>query len=301
MHNDAIIIGGSFAGLAAATYLARGRRDVAVVDAGAPRNRFAAHSHGFLGFDGVPPADILTRAREQLAAYPTASLVAGEVTIAERRNDSFELTLGSGQTLTGSRLILAFGISDALPEIPGLAERWGTSVIHCPYCHGYEFAGQRLGVLGMSTNSVHQALLIPEWGPTTFFLNGQPEPDSATLEQLERRGVHIERAPVTTLRGEGTALSTVEMADGRQARIDALYIGAPTLLNSTVAEQLGCDLDDAPLGKIVRTDAMKATTVPNVWAAGDITRGFHSVTFAAADGVMAGTAAHRSLVFPTAA
>jgi thioredoxin reductase len=301
MQHDAVIVGGSFAGLAAATYLARGRRDVAVIDAGAPRNRFAAHAHGFLGFDGVAPGDILARAREQLAAYPTTSFLRGEAVAAERRHDGFAVTLDSGEVVTGEKLILAFGINDVLPDIPGLAERWGRSVIHCPYCHGYEFAGQRLGVLGMSPNSLHQALLIPEWGPTTFFLNGQPEPDATTLAGIEARGVRIERSPVVALRGEGTALSTVELADGRQARIDALYIGAPTRLNSSMAEQLGCAVDDGPLGKIVRTDAMKLTTVPDVWAVGDITRGFHNVTAAATDGVMAGTAAHRALVFPEAA
>lgn len=301
MKHDAIIVGGSFAGLAAATYLARGRRDVAVIDAGAPRNRFAPHSHGFLGSDGVPPGDILARAREQLAAYPTTTFARGEAASVERGSDGFAVTLGSGEVMTGGKLILAFGINDVLPEIPGLAERWGQSVIHCPYCHGYEFAGQRLGVLGMSANSLHQAMLIPEWGPTTFFLNGQPEPDAATLAGLEARGVQIERAGVVALRGEGTALSTVQLADGRQARIDALYIGAPTRLNSPLAGQLGCAIDDGPLGQIVRTDAMKLTTVPDVWAVGDITRGFHNVTFAVADGVMAGTAAHRSLVFPQAA
>jgi thioredoxin reductase len=301
MKHDAIIIGGSFAGLAAATYLARGRRDVAVIDAGAPRNRFAPHSHGFLGFDGVAPGDIVATARTQLGAYPTVSQLTGEVASAERRDDGFAVTLGTGEVLTADKLILAFGISDVLPEIPGLAERWGKSVIHCPYCHGYEFAGQRLGVLGMSPNSIHQAMLIPEWGPTTFFLNGQPEPDAATLAGLEARGVHIERSPVVELRGDGATLSTVQMADGRSARIDALYIGAPTRLNSSVAGQLGCAIDDGPLGQIVRTDAMKLTSVPDVWAVGDITRGFHNVTFAVADGVMAGTAAHRALVFPAAA
>lgn len=162
MKHDAIVIGGSFAGLAAATYLARGRRDVAVVDAGLPRNRFATHSHGFLGFDGVAPSVIVATARTQLAVYPTVSQVAGEVASAERRDDGFAVTLETGEVLTGDKLILAFGINDVLPEIPGLAERWGKSVIHCPYCHGYEFAGQRLGVLGMSPNSIHQAMLIPE-------------------------------------------------------------------------------------------------------------------------------------------
>jgi thioredoxin reductase len=301
MQHDVIIVGGSFAGLAAAIYLARGRRDVAVIDAGAPRNRFAAHSHGFLGFDGVPPGDILATARQQLAAYPTTSFVDSSVDSAERIDGGFSLTLGSGAVRTARKLILAFGISDILPDIAGLRERWGKSVIHCPYCHGYEFAGQRLGVLGISPNSIHQAMLIPEWGPTTFFLNGQPEPDDVTLAGLAARGVAIERSPVLQLVGEGTALSAVRLADGREAPIEALYIGAPTRLNSTLAEQLGCVTEDGPLGKIIRTDAMKQTTVPDVWAAGDITRGFHNVSFAVSDGVMAGTAAHRTLVFPAAA
>jgi thioredoxin reductase len=298
MNHDAIIIGGSFAGLAAATYLARGRSTVAVIDAGAPRNRFAAHSHGLIGHDGAAPGDILQQARDQLLAYPTTSVVAGEAVRAEQRGDGFAVTLGSGAELTGKRLILAFGISDILPDVPGLKERWGKTVIHCPYCHGFEFSGRQLGVLAMSPMSSHQAMLIPNWGPTTFFLNGQPEPDEATMAEVTRQNVTIERSPVVALHGDGTDLAAVELADGRRVPIDALYIGAPTRLNSPLAEALGCAIDDGPLGKMVRTDAMKLTTVPNVWAVGDITRAFHNVTSAAADGVMAGTAAHRSLLFP---
>jgi thioredoxin reductase len=296
MRHDAIVIGGSFAGLSAALYIARARRSVCVVDTGLPRNRFAEHSHGLFAHDGSAPRAMLATARSQVAAYPTVTFIDGEATTATKTPDGFSVTLATGDVLEGVRLVLAFGISDELPAIPGLAERWGSSVLHCPYCHGYEFSGQRLGVLHMSPRSIHQTMLISEWGPTTLYLDGA-EPDDASLAELVKRGVAIERAPVKALHGDGTRLSSIELADGRVAATDALYVGPPTHLNSEIAQQLGCELDDAQFGPIIRTDAEKMTTVPGVYAAGDITRGAHTVTFAAADGVMAGLAVHRSLIF----
>ena len=297
MRHDAIVVGGSFAGLAAATYIARARRNVVVLDTGLPRNRFAEHSHGFFGHDGSSPQAMLATARSQLAKYPTVTFVDGEATSAARTDEGFAVGLASGESIESVRLVLAFGISDELPAIPGLAERWGTSVLHCPYCHGYEFSGQRLGVLYLTPKSIMQSMLIAEWGPTTLFLNGSAEPDQAALAELARRGVAIERAPVVGLRGNGASLTSIELADGREFRIDALYIGPRTHLNSSIAQQLGCELEETPLGPIVRVDAERMTTVPGVYAAGDITRGAHTVTWAAADGVTAGLAVHRSLVF----
>lgn len=297
MPHDAIIIGGSFAGLSAAMYLARGRRSVCIVDTGSPRNRFAAHSHGFFGQDGAEPGAMLATARSQVAAYPTVRFVDGAAVSASGQADGFSVTLETGDVLEGRRLVLAFGISDELPAIPGLAERWGSSVIHCPYCHGYEFSGQRLGVLNVSPMSQHQALLISEWGPTTFYLNGGPEPDAEALSKLRERGIAIEPAAVTALHGEGARLSSVELADGRTPAVDALYVGARTRLNSGIAQQLGCELVGGPFGDIIRTDDNRMTTIPGVYAAGDITRGAHNVTWASADGVTAGVAVHKSLVF----
>jgi thioredoxin reductase len=296
MRHDAIIIGGSFAGLSAALYIARARRSVCIVDTGLPRNRFAEHSHGFFAHDGSAPRAMLATARSQVAAYPTVTFIDGEATTATKTSDGFAVTLATGDVLESVRLVLAFGISDELPAIPGLAERWGASVLHCPYCHGYEFSGQRLGVLHASPRSFHQAMLISEWGPTTLYLNGGPEPDDTSLAELAKRHVAIERTPVKTLLGDGSRLSSIELVDGRVSPTDALYIGPPTRFNSEIPHHLGCELDDAQFGPIVRTDAEKMTTVPGVYAAGDITRGAHTVTFAAADGVMAGLAVHRSLV-----
>lgn len=297
MRHDAIIIGGSFAGLSAALYIARARRSVCIVDTGLPRNRFAEHSHGFFAQDGSSPRAMLATARSQLAAYPTVTFVEGEATSATKSGDGFSVTLRSGQVVDGVRLVLAFGISDELPTIPGLAERWGTSVLHCPYCHGYELSGQRLGVLYVAAKSFQQAMLIAEWGPTMLYLNGATEPDAAVRTELARRGVAIEPAPVIALHGDGRGLSSIELTDGRTSGLDALYLAPHTRLNSPIAQALGCELEAAPLGQVVRVDAERMTTVPGVYAAGDITRGAHTVTWATADGVTAGLAVHRSLVF----
>ncbi len=297
MRHDAIIIGGSFAGLSAAMYLVRARRTVCIIDAGSPRNRFATHSHGFFAQDGSKPGAMLATARSQVAAYPTATFIAGEAMSVARAQDGFSVTLATGKTLESATLVLAFGVSDDLPAIPGLAEHWGRSVLHCPYCHGYEFSGQRLGVLNVSPMSPHQAMLIAEWGPTTLYLNGESGPDQATLVKLRERGIHIEPTPVVALHGDGAQLSSVELADGRTPELTALYLGPRTRLNSAIAQQLGCELDEGTFGSVIRTDATQMTTVSSVYAAGDITRSAHNITWASADGVMAGMAAHRSLIF----
>ena len=297
MPHDAIIIGGSFAGLSAAMYIARARRSVCIIDTGSPRNRFAAHSHGFFAQDGSEPGTMLATARAQVAAYPTATFIEGEAIRVAREPDGFSVSLATGEALESTRLVLAFGISDELPAIPGLAERWGRSVLHCPYCHGYEFSGQRLGVLHVSPMSLHQAMLIAEWGPTTLYLNGASQPDDASLAQLRKRGVAIEPAGVAALQGDGAQLSAIDLTDGRTSGIDVLYLGPRTRLNSDIAQRLGCELDEGRFGSIIRTDGAKMTTVSGVYAAGDITRDAHNVTWASADGVTAGMAVHRSLVF----
>ena len=300
MTFDTIIVGGSFAGLSAAIYLARARRSVLVLDTGAPRNRFAAASHGFFAQDGSDPRAMLEIMRGQVAAYPTVQFrdlkALDAAHIAAHIEDGFRVTLENGEAVTGAKLLLAFGVSDILPELPGLAERWGRTVIHCPYCHGYEFSGKRFGVLNLSPMSAHQATLIPEWGPTTFFLNGGTiEPDVAA--KLDERGVTIEPVPVDCLVGEGTSLSAIRLRNGVEQPIDALFVSPRNRFNSDIAERLGCAVEDGPLGSVVTVDEMKVTNVAGVYAAGDITRMGHTVTFACADGVMAALAIHRSLVF----
>ncbi len=297
MQHDAIIIGGSFAGLSAAIHIARARRSVCVIDAGSPRNRFANTSHGFFGLDGSAPLTMIANARAQLQAYPTVRTVAGEASTARAIEGGFELMLAGGETLTAVKLVLAFGVSDELPDLPGIAERWGKSVLHCPYCHGFEYGGGRMGVLQTMPMSAHQALLIADWGPTTLYLNGGDMPGADMQAKLTCRGVAIEPSPIAALQGDGVGLSSLLLDDGRQSSIDALYLAPRTRLNSPIAEQLGCALDDGPFGPVIRTDAAKLTSVPSVFAAGDAARAPHNASWAAADGVTAGVSLHQSLVF----
>ncbi|WP_306715921.1 NAD(P)/FAD-dependent oxidoreductase [Burkholderia dolosa] len=300
MHTDheVIVIGGSFAGLSAAMQLARARRRVLVIDGGRPRNRFAAHAHGFFGQDGKPPAQIVDEAAAQLAAYPTVQRIDGEARSAARdANGRFSVTLADGRRASADRLILATGVRDVLPALPGLESRWGVSVLHCPYCHGYEVADRRLGVLATHPLSVHQAMLIPDWGPTTWFTQGVVEPSDEEAAQLAARGVCIERSPVVAILGDAPHIDALELADGKVVPIDALFVGARTEMASDLAAQLGCEFDEGPLGPAIRVDAWKHTSVPGVFAAGDASSLMTNATFAAASGVAAGVGAHRSLIF----
>jgi thioredoxin reductase len=290
MRYDVIVVGGSYAGLSAAMQMARGRLQVCVIDAGKPRNRFAEHSHGFFGQDGAPPLAMIAQARDKVLAYPNVTFIEGYARTAGGTNGAFTVELANGTVLEGKRVVLAYGIVDRLPEIPGLQERWGKTVLHCPYCHGYEFGGRPLGVLATGAMSAHQAQLIPEWGPTTFFLNGQPEPE--VLEKLAARKVTIERERVVSVEGE----ATVRLADGRAIELAGLYLGPRSELACDLHAQLGCALDQGPLGPIIRANERRETTVPGIFAAGDLARLFSNATFASADGVMAGAAAHASFV-----
>mgnify|MGYP006190082743 CR=1 FL=1 len=302
---EVIVIGGSFAGLSAAMQLARARRRVCVVDAGQPRNRFAAASHGFFGQDGEPPLAMMAQARRKLAAYPSVTFVQGTVvsaTAAAHSGQDFAVALQGGEQLAARKLVLAFGVQDGLPEIAGLRERWGASVLHCPYCHGYEFAGQRLGVLYHSAGSAMHAQLIADWGPTTLFLNGDTTLESTERERLLALGITIEPAPIAALEGPGQALQGVRLqasgsGDARVVPLATLYVAATTRPASPLAEQLGCAFDDGPMGPYIRTDANKMTTVPGVYAAGDLTLMRHNATLASAEGVLAGVGAHQALVF----
>jgi len=296
MDYDAIVVGGSFAGLSAAMQLGRARRRVLVIDAGEPRNRFAEASHGFLGHDGRPPRDLLRDAAAEVAAYPGVRLVAGTAVAARAAGAGFAVALADGSEHRGAKLLLAVGVSDTLPDVPGLAERWGRTVLHCPYCHGYEVAGRPLGVLANSPHSAHQAVMIPDWGPTTYFTQGAFEPDADQAAQLAARGVTVERVPIADLLGAAPALEAVRLADGRIVPVAALFTAPRTRPAGPLAEQLGCAFEDGMTGPQIKVDAMKETSVPGVFAAGDAAHGIHNATLASAAGVLAGVAAHRALI-----
>ncbi|MCA1323340.1 NAD(P)/FAD-dependent oxidoreductase [Herbaspirillum sp. alder98] len=296
MQFDVIVVGASFAGASAAMQLARARRKVLMVDAGQPRNRFAAASHGFLGQDGVAPHLIMATAIEQLLAYPGFELVVAHAERAEALADGVSVTLEDGRTLTASRLILATGVRDELPDIPGLQERWGRTAVHCPYCHGFELRDRKLGVIATTPLSAHQGIMLPDWGPTTYFTQGKFEPEEHEIKLMEKRGVRIERTPVVEVLGTAPEIDAVRLADARIVALGALFVGPRVHMSSPLAMQLGCAFEQGPMGPYIQTDAMRQTSVPHVFAAGDAAAAFHNATIAAASGVMAGVSAHRSLV-----
>lgn len=294
-HFDVIVVGGSFAGLSAAMQLARARRRVLVIDAGLPRNRFAEGVHGFLGQEGKPPHAIMREAASQLCAYPTVEFVQGFALTTRKAEGGFAVALTDGREERAARLVLATGVKDELPPISGMQERWGVTVLHCPYCHGYEVGDRALGVLANHPQSAHQAMLIPDWGPTTYFTQGVFEPDEEETARLVTRGVQIERTPVVEMLGKAPELEAVRLSDGRIVPLEAVFTAPKTRMASPLAEQLGCAFNEGYSGSYLRVDDWKQTTVVGVYAAGDAASPMHNATMASAAGVMAGVGAHQSL------
>jgi thioredoxin reductase len=297
MH-DVIIIGGSYAGLAAALQLARARRRVLILDAGQRRNRFAGHSHGFLGQDGQPPEAIAARGRADVLAYPTVTWRDARATEAVSTPDGF-LVRASGEEFRSKRLIVATGVIDELPAVPGLADRWGKTVFSCPYCDGYEFELGRLGVLATNPLAARYAVLVSEWaapGQTTLFLNDALEPAPEEVVQLESRRITVERQPVVEV-GGGPGSVELRLRDGRTSTVQGVFLHTRTRFSVPFAEQLGCEIEMGHLGPYYKTDASKQTTVPGVFACGDVAQPLAAISHAVSDGVRAGAFAHQSLVF----
>lgn len=291
---DVIVVGGSYAGMAAALQLVRARRSVLVIDAGKRRNRAASHSHGFLTQDGVDPAVIASTARAQLETYTTLSWADDLVVKASGSRDAFKVERVAGEIIGARRLLLATGVSDTIPDIEGIPERWGTSVFHCPYCHGYELDQGRIGVIAASAMSIHQAQLLAEWGSVTFLTNGVLELDDATLEDLSTRGVTVEATRIDRIEGH----ADVVLTDGRRLSFAGLFTTPKNAPSTPIAEELGCIIAETIMGTQIHTSDTKETSIAGVFACGDAARVPHSVSLAVADGAWAGAQIHRSLVWP---
>ena len=294
MHHDVIVIGGSYAGMAAALQLIRARRSVLVIDAGERRNRFASHSHGFLGQDGADPAEIAGNARRQLLAYSTLTWIEGRAEGIAAQSDGFTVSTADGQARQGRRILLATGVSDQLPAIQGIAERWGKSIFHCPYCHGYELGQGRIGVIASGPMSAHQAELLTDWGQVTFLANGVASVGPELRDILRACGVALEETPVQQIENA----ADVRLADGSLLPFAGLFVAPRCTPAGSLAESAGCALEETPLGLQIRVDAECRTSVPGIFACGDVARAPHSVSLAVGHGAMAGAHVHRSLLWP---
>ena len=287
---DVVVVGGGAAGLSAALVLGRARRPVAVVDAGAPRNAPAAHMQGFLSRDGMPPADLLAAGRAEAIGYGV-QLVEDQVLEIE---PGFIVRLAGVEAVRARRILIATGVRDELPEIPGVRERWGRDLLHCPYCHGWEVRDQPIGVLGTQPGSVRHAHLVRQWSDDVVFFVHTYDLTADERVQLEARGIRVAEGEVARLVVEADRLTAVELSDGRTIARAAVFIRPANLPHADgLLNGLGCELDDAGFPVV---DANGRTSTLGVWAAGNIVDPRAQVITAAGAGSAAAIAINADLV-----
>jgi thioredoxin reductase len=297
---DVVVVGGGAAGLSGALALARARRRVLVVDAGAPRNAPAGHVHNYLGREGTAPADLLAIGREEVAGYG-GEVTAGVVTRVERLDGGFQVRLDDGRAVRARRLLVTTGLVDELPDLPGVRELWGSDVLHCPYCHGWEVRDRAIGVLG-GPFGVHQALLWRQWSDdVVLFRHTGPELTDDEREQLAARGIEVVDGQVAGLETTAGRLSGVRLADGAVVPREALTVAPRFVANSAVLDSLGVPpVDQEMLGHVVGSyvpaDPMGATSAPGVWVAGNVANLQAQVMASAAGGLTAAGAINADLI-----
>lgn len=292
--SEVIIIGGSYAGLAAAMALGRSLRKVLILDAGEPCNRQTPHSHNFLTQDGQVPAHISAVARAEVLQYPTVRLRKIWINAVQAIEGGFQVTGAGSEVFQGKKLLLATGIKDQMPALPGFAECWGISVLHCPYCHGYEVKKQELGVLANGETAFEMARLIDHWSSgLTLFTNGAIQMDASQFEKLQSKNIRIIETPIRELEHQAGYLQKVHFEDGSHHALKALFARVPFTQSSTIAKDLGCTFTE--MGHIQVND-FKKTNVPGVFAAGDNTTPMRAVAAAVAAGTMAGAMINHELI-----
>lgn len=286
---DVVVIGGGPAGLNAALVLARAQRSVAVVDAGSPRNAAAAHMHGFISRDGTSPADLLLAGRAEVSGYG-GTLIDGSVAGIE---SGFRVRLADGSELRALQVIVAAGLRDEVPDIPGVRERWGRDLLHCPYCHGYEVLGQPLGVLGGSAEAVQHALLIRQWSSDVVLF---PHTSSVTpndRELLNARGVRVVEGEVARVVVNDDELHGIELVTGTVIPRAAVFVRPRFIPNTELLTELGCGLDE---NGWVKHDVAGRTSIPGVWVAGNAADPRAQVITAAGQGSATAIALNAELV-----
>ncbi|OKK05534.1 NAD(P)/FAD-dependent oxidoreductase [Streptomyces sp. CB02400] len=288
---DVVVVGGGAAGLSAALVLGRARHRTLVVDAGEPRNAPSSHMQGYLSRDGMAPAEFLALGREEIARYGV-ELVRDRVTDVTRDGD-FTVVLDAGPAVRARRLVVATGLKDEMPAVPGVAERFGRDVLHCPFCHGWEVRDEPFGVLASSAMSVHQALMVSQWSKdVTFFLHEVAEEELSDLDlrRLAAAGVQVVPGAVAELVVEDDRLTGVRLADGTTHARSVLFVGPRPVPQTSLLERLGAEMNETPFGAYPVIDSTGLTTVPGVWAAGNAIGFSEQVVHAASGGYRAAAA-----------
>jgi len=292
---DVIIVGGSYSGLAAAMALGRALTPVLVIDSGLPCNRQTPHSHNFLTRDGQTPKQIATIARQQVQEYETVTFFRGLAVAARKAGNDWEIEVVSGEVFRAGRLVFATGIRDILPSIDGLGECWGISVLHCPYCHGYEVAGAKTGILANGDGAIEMATLISNWTKDlTLYTNGPSGLTAEQENQLTTRQIRIIDKEIANLAHIDGQVQNLIFRDGSQSPVKAIYTRAPFVQHCIIPAALGCEQTEE--GHI-KVDTFQETTVSGIYACGDNTSRIRTVAHAVAAGTMAGIAISRKMIF----
>ena len=290
---DVVLIGGGAAGLSAALVLARARRRVLVVDSGTPRNAPAAHMQGFLSRDGMPPADLLTAGREEVRGYGGTILTGAVKDLVRCRDGAFQVLLDDGDRVSARRLLVATGLRDVLPDIPGLRDRWARDVLHCPYCHGWEVRDQPLGVICNGPDTARYAQIVRQWTHDVILFAPTDMLTPAERGQLVARAIGVVEGPIARVLVADDHLTGVELVDGQVVPRTALLVPPRFVPNNDLLTALGCQIDQH--GWVV-TGPNGATSVPGVWVAGNVTNPRAQVITATGEGSAAAIAINADLV-----
>ncbi|HEV7951143.1 MAG TPA: NAD(P)/FAD-dependent oxidoreductase [Glaciihabitans sp.] len=295
---DVVIVGGGAAGVNAAIVLARARRSVIVIDAGAPRNAPAAGVHGFLGHEGTPPLQLLAAGRSEAEGYG-ARFVDGTALTVDRDGAGFEVTSNAAERISARRLLLATGLVDELPAVPGVQQGWGTNVLHCPYCHGWEVRDRSIGIIATSPLYAHQVHLFRQWSDQiTLFMHMQDEPTEDEYERLAARGISVVLGEVQSVNYDGDLLTGATLVGGSVHPLDAMVVGPRMRARAELLAGLGVLPVSHPsgMGEFIATDEFGATSAAGVWAAGNTADLSAQVVVAAAAGLKAAAAINADLV-----
>lgn len=290
---DVIVVGGSYAGLSAAMSLGRALRNVLLIDSGLPCNRHAPHSHNFLTRDGEKPGLISAKAKAQISRYPTVKFHRGKATDAKKSANGFSLTTESREEFRTKKLIFATGLKDIMPNIPGFAECWGISVIHCPYCHGYEVKKEITGILANGETAYHYAKLIRNWTEKlTLFTNGPSTLKDEQLVAILKHGIPVVEKEIDYLHHDHGHVEQIVFKDSSSVELKAIYTRPETEQHCKIPQTLGCELSDQGL---IKVDVFQKTTLDHVFACGDSASPLRSVAYAVAAGNIAGAVANNDL------
>jgi thioredoxin reductase len=292
-EHDVVIVGGGAAGLSAALVLSRARRTVLVIDSGAPRNAPASHMHGFLSRDGMPPAELLAAGRAEVTGYG-GRVVTGTVTdVTSCESTGFHVLLADGTRVTGRRLLLATGLGDELPDIPGIADRWARDVLHCPYCHGYEVRDRRLGVLGWTPGAARYAQIVRQWSDDVVYFTAGELLTATDRAHLIARQIAVVDGSVARILVDDDRLTGIETTGGRTVARDALFVPPRFRPHNALIHRLGARTDEDGW---VATGSTGRTSVPGLWVAGNLSNPRAQVITAAGEGSAAAIDINADLV-----